>query len=83
MIAYTYNANLIEALLRYIDEYKWGWGIARRQLRMRFNVDITVPELQQIYKQAKERPLGAATPNGRVENIPSMTKGVVYFFMLS
>lgn len=53
MIAYTYNANLIEALLRYIDEYKWGWSIARRQLRMRFNVDIPVPELQRIYKQAK------------------------------
>lgn len=53
MIAYTYNANLIEALRRYIDEYKWGWSIARRQLRMRFNVDIPVPELQQIYKQSK------------------------------
>ena len=45
--------NLITTLLRYVDEYKWGWGIARRQLRMRFNVDITVPELQRIYKQAK------------------------------
>ena len=47
------NTNLITTLLRYVDEYKWGWGIARRQLRMRFNVDITVPELQRIYKQAK------------------------------
>lgn len=58
MMTYTYNANnanLIEALRRYIDEYKWGWCIARRQLRMRFNVDITVPELQRIYKQAKEK----------------------------
>lgn len=53
MIAYTYNANLIEALRRYIDEYKWGWGVVRRQLRMRFNVDIPVPELQRIYKQVK------------------------------
>ncbi len=53
MIAYTYNTNLIEALRRYIDEYKWSWGIARRQLRMRFNVDIPVSELQQIYKQSK------------------------------
>ena len=53
MTAYAYNADLIEALLRYIDEYKWGWGIARRQLRMRFNVDIPVPELQQLYKQSK------------------------------
>lgn len=51
-----YDAELIKTLLRYIDEYKWGWGIARRQLRMRFNVDIPVPELQRIYKQAKERP---------------------------
>ena len=50
-----YDADLITPLLRYIDEYKWGWGIARRQLRMRFNVDITVPELQRIYKQAKEK----------------------------
>ena len=55
MTAYAYNADLIEASLRYIDEYKWGWGIARRQLRMRFNVDIPVPELQRIYKQAKEK----------------------------
>ena len=47
------DTNLITTLSRYIDEYKWGWGIARRQLRMRFNVDITVPELQRIYKQAK------------------------------
>lgn len=50
-----FDADLITTLLRYIDEYKWGWGIARRQLRMRFNVDITVPELQRIYKQAKEK----------------------------
>ena len=48
-----FDADLIITLLRYIDEYKWGWSIARRQLRMRFNVDITVPELQQIYKQSK------------------------------
>lgn len=49
-----YNTDIINTLLRYIDEYKWGWGIARRQLRMRFNVDIPVPELQRIYyKQAK------------------------------
>ena len=47
------NTNLITTLLRYVDEYKWGWGIARRQLRMRINVDITVPELQRIYKHAK------------------------------
>ena len=47
------DANLITTLSRYIDEYKWGWGIARRQLRMRFNVDIPVPELQQLYKQSK------------------------------
>ena len=47
------DANLITTLSRYIDEYKWGWGIARRQLRMRFNADITVPELQQLYKQSK------------------------------
>ncbi len=50
-----FDADLITPLLRYIDEYKWGWGIARRQLRMRFNVDITVPELRRIYKQAKEK----------------------------
>ena len=47
------NTNLITTLLRYVDEYKWGWGIARRQLRMLFNVYITVPELKIIYKQAK------------------------------
>lgn len=48
-----YDAELIKTLLRYIDEYKWGRGVVRRQLRMRFNVDIPVPELQRIYKQAK------------------------------
>lgn len=37
----------------------------------------------QTGKRKIKRPPGAATPNGRVENIPSMTKGVVYFFMLS
>lgn len=52
--------DICRALHRYVDEYKWGWGVVRRQFRMRFNVDIPVPELQQIYKQAKERPLGAA-----------------------
>ncbi len=50
-----FDADLITPLLRYIDEYKWGWGVARRQLRMRFNMDITVPELRRIYKQAKEK----------------------------
>lgn len=63
-----YNTDIINTLLRYIDEYKWGWGVVRRQLRMRFNVDIPVPELQRIYKQAKERPLGVTIPNGHVEN---------------
>lgn len=53
MIKMEYNTDIINTLLRYIDEYKWGWGVVRRQLRMRFNVDITVPELQRIYKQAK------------------------------
>ncbi len=48
-----FDTDLITTLLRYIDEYKWGWGVARRQLRMRFSVDITVPELQQLYKQSK------------------------------
>ena len=47
------NTNLITTLLPYVDEYKCGWGIARPPLRMRFNVDITAPELQRIYKQAK------------------------------
>lgn len=40
-------------------------------------------DIQTGKRKIKKRPLGAATPNGRVENIPSMTKGVVYFFMLS
>lgn len=48
-----YNTDIINTLLRYIDEYN-GLGVVRRQLRMRFNVDIPVPELQRIYyKQAK------------------------------
>ena len=45
--------DICRALHRYVDEYKWGWGVARRQLRMRFNVDIPVPELQHIYKKSK------------------------------
>ena len=43
--------DICRALHRYVDEYKWGWGIARRQLKFRFGVDLTITELQRLYKQ--------------------------------
>lgn len=43
--------DICRALRRYVDEYKWGWGIARRQLKFRFGVDLTITELQRLYKQ--------------------------------
>lgn len=43
--------DICRALHRYVDEYKWSWGIARRQLKFRFGVDLTITELQRLYKQ--------------------------------
>lgn len=45
--------DICRALHRYVDEYKWGWGVARRQLKFRFGVDFPITELKSLYKQVK------------------------------
>lgn len=51
--------DICRALHRYVDEYKWGWGVARRQLKFRFGVDYPITELKSLYKQVKVTGIGA------------------------
>lgn len=44
-----------ESIVRYVDEYNWGWGIIHKQIRLRFGQDLKLNELQRIYKQAKKK----------------------------
>lgn len=44
-----------ESIVRYVDEYNWGWGIIHKQIRRCFGRDLKLCELQRIYKQAKNK----------------------------
>lgn len=48
------EAELKETAVRYIDEYKWGWGIALRLIKRQFAVQLSDKELREIYRRAKE-----------------------------
>lgn len=46
-----YDKKLIDAIIRYVDEYKWGWGVVHRQIRLHCGCHVTVPELQRLYRR--------------------------------
>ena len=38
-------------LLRYIDQYRWGWGMARKLINRQFSGHFTEVELKRIYRE--------------------------------
>lgn len=50
-----YNIQIADAIVRYVDEYNWGWGVIRRQIKLYHGRDLPTAELKQIYKQAKKQ----------------------------
>lgn len=54
MLPDSVEAELKETAVRYIDEYKWGWGIALRLIKRQFAVQLSDKELREIYRRAKE-----------------------------
>lgn len=48
------EAELMNTVIRYIDEYGWGWGIALKLINRKFTASLTDKELREIYCQAKE-----------------------------
>lgn len=51
----TLAEPLDDVILRYVDEYRWGWGVVHRQMRLHCGVDLTTPELKALYRDAKSR----------------------------
>lgn len=41
-----------QRLVRYIDDYGWGWGVVKRQINGFFGTDYTIPQLKEMYKRA-------------------------------
>ena len=50
-----YNIQIADAIVRYVDEYNWGWGVIHRQIKLYHGRDLPTAELKQIYKQAKKQ----------------------------
>nr|DAL91803.1 MAG TPA: hypothetical protein [Caudoviricetes sp.] len=50
-----HSEELRELILRYVDEYHWGWGVIRGQIRHRCGLDLTAQKLQNIYKTVKNQ----------------------------
>lgn len=36
-------------LLRYLNEYGWGWGLAHKLINRWYGTDYTIPELKLLY----------------------------------
>ncbi len=53
MVSGNAEAELKSTVLRYIDEYNWGWGIALKLIKRKFNAELSEKELREIYKQTK------------------------------
>ncbi|MDY3080423.1 MAG: hypothetical protein SOR56_09530 [Oscillospiraceae bacterium] len=47
--------EISESIVRYVDEYNWGWGVIHKQIRLRYGLDLKSNELQRIYNQAKKK----------------------------
>lgn len=48
-----------ERLVRYIDDYGWGWGVAMHQINGFFGTSYTVLQLRQMYKLCRKNGYGS------------------------
>jgi len=44
-----------DTLLRYIDQYQWGWGVARKLINRTFQLDLQTNDLQRLYRASKQK----------------------------
>lgn len=44
------ESEIRQRIIRYIDDYGWGWGIVKHQINCFFGTSYTVQQLQQMRK---------------------------------
>ncbi len=42
--------DIVKRIKRYIDEYKWGWGITRQIVNRFYGTQYTTADVKKIYK---------------------------------
>lgn len=47
------RADIESALVHYIDDYSWDWGVAGKLINRRFGVALSHEDLRTIYKNVK------------------------------
>lgn len=47
------DADILSALLRYIDRYQWSFNTAMRLINMYYGTGYTEKELKQLYKRCR------------------------------
>lgn len=47
------NGELIKMLVRLRADYKWDWGLVRRQINRQFNLNYDAVTLRRLYNQEK------------------------------
>ena len=45
------DSELIKTIVRCREEYKWNWGLTRRQVNRQFDLSIDAATLRNLYKQ--------------------------------
>lgn len=53
MLSRSVEFDVKSTVLRYIDEYNWGWGITAKLINRRFGLELTNKELMKLYRSAK------------------------------
>lgn len=44
------KSEIRRRIIRYIDDYGWGWGVVKHQINCFFGTSYTVQQLQQLRK---------------------------------
>lgn len=44
------ESEIRQRIIRYIDDYGWGWGVVKHQINCFFGTSYTVQQLQQMRK---------------------------------
>ncbi len=47
------DAEILPALLRYIDGYQWSFNMAARLINMYYGTEYTEKELKRLYKHSR------------------------------
>lgn len=47
------RSDIESALVHYIDDYNWDWGVAGKLIKRRFGVVLSHEDIRTIYKNVK------------------------------